>query len=187
MAKLKVRVYPDEVLLKKAAKISRIDTSVRKLAADMLDTMYEYNGVGLAAPQIGVSKRLFVIDVADEDGPRKPIVFVNPEIIESEGELIGLEGCLSFPEVYFEVRRFSRVVVRYQNLNGQFLKMEAANNLLCRAIQHELDHLDGVLFINKPVSKLACDLELSKYGFVDIEAEENEQIIDLKAKTKAVL
>src|SRR5258707_1265027 len=119
MAKLQLRYYPDEVLLQETEKITRFDTSVRKLAQDMLDTMYVNNGVGLAAPQVGVSKRIMVIDVSGEEEPNKPIVFINPRIIKKEGELVGLEGCLSFPGVYFEVKRANRVVVRYQNLSGK--------------------------------------------------------------------
>lgn len=167
MAKLKLRYYPDSILLEKTKKVSHFDSSIRKLAQDMLDTMYANNGVGLAAPQVGVSKRLMVIDVAGQDEPRKPMVFINPLILEASGDMVGLEGCLSFPEVYFEVRRCSRIVVRYQNLSGKEMKLEAANNLLCRAIQHEMDHLDGQVFIGKAVSKLAADLELTKHGFLD--------------------
>lgn len=165
MAKLQLRYFPDEVLVQKAKKITRFDASVRKLAQDMLDTMYEHNGVGLAAPQVGVSRRLMVIDVAPEDEPNRPIVFINPQIVEKEGELVGLEGCLSFPEVYFEVKRANRIVVRYQNLSGKELKLEAQGDLLCRAIQHEVDHLDGEVFVDKAVSKMAAEIELSKHGF----------------------
>jgi len=93
MAQLKLRYYPDPVLKQKTRKISMFDASVRKLATDMLDTMYKSDGVGLAAPQVGVSKRIMVIDVAGEDEPRRPVVFINPEIIESEGEMVGQEGC----------------------------------------------------------------------------------------------
>jgi peptide deformylase len=171
MAKLRLRYYPDEVLKQQAKKISTFDSSVRKLANDMLETMYENDGVGLAAPQVGISKRLFVIDVANEDEPRKPVVFINPVIVEREGELIGLEGCLSFPGVYFEVKRADRIVVKFQNVAGKEQKMEVAGNLLCRAIQHELDHLDGTLFFQKAVSKLAADLEMTKYGFIDADVE----------------
>jgi peptide deformylase len=138
---------------------------VRKLAADMLDTMYENNGVGLAAPQVGVSKRIMVIDVSSEEEPNRPIVFINPQITHMEGELVGQEGCLSFPGVYFEVKRANRIVVRYQNLAGKDVKLEAEGDLLCRAIQHEVDHLEGEVFIDKAVSKLAAELELSKHGF----------------------
>ncbi|PWU00687.1 MAG: peptide deformylase [Candidatus Melainabacteria bacterium] len=165
MAKLQLRYYPDQVLMEKAKKISRFDASVRKLAQDMLDTMYENNGVGLAAPQVGVSQRIMVIDVSGEDEPNKPIVFINPQIIKKEGELVGLEGCLSFPGVFFEVKRANRIVVRYQNLSGKEVKLEAEGDLLCRAIQHEVDHLDGEIFIDKAVSRLAAELELSKHGF----------------------
>ena len=167
MAKLKLKYYPDPILKKKTKKVTRFDASIRKLAQDMLDTMYANSGVGLAAPQVGISSKLMVIDVAPEDEPKKPLVFINPVILEAEGELVGLEGCLSFPDVYFEVRRFSRIIVRFQNLSGKEVKLEAGGNLLCRAIQHELDHLDGQLFIDKAVSKLAADLELTKHGFAD--------------------
>src|SRR6516162_8953683 len=165
MAKLQLRYYPDEVLKQKAKKITRFDASVRKLAADMLDTMYENNGVGLAAPQVGVSKRIMVIDTSGEAEPNRPIVFINPQIIHMEGELVGQEGCLSFPGVFFEVKRANRIVVRYQNLTGKEVKLTAEGDLLCRAIQHEVDHLDGEVFIDKAVSKLAAELELSKHGF----------------------
>jgi peptide deformylase len=184
MAKMRLRYFPDEVLKQKAKKISTFDSSVRKLAQDMLDTMYENDGVGLAAPQVGVSKRIMVIDVSSEDEPRKPIVFINPVIVEQEGSLVGLEGCLSFPGVYFEVKRSNRVVVRYQNVGGKEQKIEAEGNLLCRAIQHEIDHLDGELFFDKASNKLAADLELTKHGFAEgdvaaLESELNGAIIHL--------
>ncbi len=166
MAKLQIVYYPGDVLRQKTQKISRFDNSTRKLAQDMLDTMYSNNGVGLAAPQVGVNKRMMVIDVAGDDEPRKPIVFINPEIIEADGEMVGQEGCLSFPNVFFEVKRASRIVVKFQNLAGKPQKLVAAGNLLCRAIQHEIDHLEGELFIDKAVSKLAADLELTKNGFM---------------------
>lgn len=183
MAKLKLRYYPDPVLLQKCKKVTHFDGSIRKLAQDMLDTMYENTGVGLAAPQVGVSKRLMVIDVAGAEEPKKPMVFINPVLLEADGEMVGLEGCLSFPDVYFEVRRYSRIVVRYQNLSGKDIKLEAANNLLCRAIQHEMDHLDGQVFIDKAVSKLAADLELTKHGFLDGDAEALERELAAVAQT----
>ncbi len=176
MAKLRLKYYPEQVLLQKAKKVTTFDSSVRKLANDMLETMYDENGVGLAAPQVGVSKRIMVIDVSGEDDPNEPIVFINPQIIEKEGSLVGLEGCLSFPGVFFEVRRANRITVKYQNLAGKDVKMQAEGDLLCRAIQHEIDHLDGELFINKAVSPIAADLELVKNGFMagDVEALETE-------------
>ncbi len=165
MPKLPLVYYPAETLRQKTKKVTRFDGATRKLAQDMLETMYSNNGVGLAAPQVGVTKRMMVIDVSHEDEPRKPIVFINPEIIEASGEMVGQEGCLSFPGVFFEVRRASRIVVKFKNVSGKDQKLVAADNLLCRAIQHEIDHLDGELFIDKAVSKLAADLELSKHGF----------------------
>ncbi len=176
MAKLRLKYYPEQVLLQKAKKVTTFDNTVRKLANDMLETMYEENGVGLAAPQVGVSKRIMVIDVSGEDDPNEPIVFINPQIVEKEGSLVGLEGCLSFPGVFFEVRRFNRITVKYQNLAGKDVKLQAEGDLLCRAIQHEIDHLDGELFINKAVSPIAADLELVKNGFIagDVEALEHE-------------
>lgn len=166
MAKLQLKYFPAEVLKQKAKKITRFDTSVRKLAQDMLDTMYEHNGVGLAAPQVGISKRLMVIDVArSEEEPKRPVVFINPVLLKAEGELVGLEGCLSFPGVFFEVKRAASIVVKYQNVVGEVLKLEAQGDLLCRAIQHEIDHLNGELFIDKAVSPLAADIELTKHGF----------------------
>ncbi len=167
MSKLQLRYFPDRVLKQQAKKITRFDSAVRKLAQDMLDTMYENNGVGLAAPQVGVSKRIMVIDISTSEEPSQPIVFINPKITKKEGELVGLEGCLSFPGVFFEVKRANSIVVRYQNLAGKEVKLECAGNLLCRAVQHEIDHLDGELFIDKAVSKLSAELEMSKHGFGD--------------------
>jgi peptide deformylase len=167
MSKLQLRYFPDGVLKQQAKKITRFDASVRKLAQDMLDTMYENNGVGLAAPQVGVSKQIMVIDVSTGEESSSPIIFINPKITKMQGELVGLEGCLSFPGVFFEVKRANSIVVRYQNLAGKEVKLECEGNLLCRAIQHEIDHLDGELFIDKAVSKLSAELELSRHGFGD--------------------
>ena len=179
MAKLKLRIFPDPVLKQKSRKVAIFDASIRKLAQNMLDTMYDNDGVGLAAPQVGVSKQMMVIDVnaGDEEEPRRPIVFINPEIIEAEGEMVGQEGCLSFPGVFFEVKRARRIVVKYQNLAGKQLKLEAADNLLCRAIQHEMDHLNGDLFIDKAASLLQRDLEMTKNGFMEGDVDELERKI----------
>ena len=185
MSQLKLRYYPDPVLKQKTRKISMFDASVRKLATDMLDTMYKSDGVGLAAPQVGVSKRIMVIDVAGEDEPRRPVVFINPEIIESEGEMVGQEGCLSFPEVFFEVKRASRVVVKFQNLRGEVLKLTAENNLLCRAIQHEIDHLDGKLFIEQAAVPLQAELELAKQGLNDGDVEQLQDQFDQQKAQQA--
>ncbi|HEY9753630.1 MAG TPA: peptide deformylase, partial [Oculatellaceae cyanobacterium] len=121
------------------------------------------------------------------------IVFINPTIVLREGDLVGLEGCLSFPGVYFEVKRANKIVVKYQNVAGKDMKLEAEGNLLCRAIQHEIDHLDGELFVDKAVSKLAADLELTKHGFGDgdvIKLEkqaEEEHVISTHQGERAVV
>lgn len=193
MAKLQLRYFPDDVLKQPAKKVTRFDSSTRKLAQDMLDTMYENDGVGLAAPQVGISKRMMVIDTSDKDDARKPIVFINPTIVEKHGELIGLEGCLSFPGVFFEVKRANRIIVKYQNVAGVDKKLEVEGNLMCRAIQHEIDHLDGELFVDKAVSKLAADLELTKHGFRDgdviklEEQAEREHVITTHSNEKVVV
>jgi peptide deformylase len=193
MAKMQLRYFPDDILKQATKKVTRFDSSTRKLAQDMLDTMYENDGVGLAAPQVGVSKRMMVIDTSDKEETRKPIVFINPVIVEKHGELVGLEGCLSFPGVFFEVKRANKIVVRYQNVAGKDMKMEAEGNLLCRAIQHEIDHLDGELFVDKALSKLAADLELTKHGFRDgdviklEEQAEREHVITTHVGERAVV
>lgn len=186
MSLLKIRYYPDAVLKAKAKKITIFDSSVRKLAQDMLDTMYENDGVGLAAPQVGVSKRLMVIDVSGEEETPRPIVFINPEIIERDGEMTGQEGCLSFPDVFFEVKRASKVVVKFQNLKGQTLKLTADGNLLSRAIQHEIDHLDGELFIDRAVSQLKADLEMTKAGFREGDVAELEREVELEKEAQTI-
>ncbi len=149
MAILKILKYGDPVLRQKAKEVSKISKKIRILIENMLDTMYAANGVGLAAPQIGESLRIFVIDVSAENEPYKPLVFVNPKIIKKEGAICVKEGCLSFPEAYVNVRRYSDVMVKALDINGKPFIMEAKNGeLLAYAIQHENDHLDGVLFVD---------------------------------------
>jgi peptide deformylase len=166
MGKLQIVFYPSALLRKECKKITRVDGAVRKLAQDMLETMYAANGVGLAAPQVGQSRRLMVVDVSGEEESRKPFVFIDPEITEFSGEITELEGCLSFPGVYFEVKRHNKVKVKYKNLSGKQQKLTAEGDLLSRAIQHELDHLNGELFIDKPANKIVADLEMTKHGFM---------------------
>jgi peptide deformylase len=140
-----VREKGDPVLLDKARQINRFDHTLARLIEDMFETMEYYNGVGLAAPQVGISKRLIVVDTGHE-GER--YAMVNPEIVEAEGEETDVEGCLSVPGVYGEVDRYERVLVRYQDASGEFLEVRASD-LLARALQHEIDHLNGVLFVER--------------------------------------
>ena len=140
MAIRNIRKKGEEVLRKKSKIVENIDNRTLTLIEDMIDTMYEADGVGLAAPQVGILKRIFVIDVYDGDGAR---VFINPEILESSGSQIGEEGCLSAPGEFGEVERPNYVKVKALNENGEEFVLEA-QELLARAIFHEYDHLDGI-------------------------------------------
>ena len=141
MAILEVVTYPDPILLSEAQPVSRVTRRVRRLAHDVLETMYDAPGVGLAAPQVGVRQRVIVVDVGEE-----PIVLINPEIIAAEGEQVGLEGCLSLPDLVGEVCRAEWVVARGLDRYGRPLTVEG-EGLLARALQHEVDHLNGILFV----------------------------------------
>lgn len=158
---LRIRLYGDKILREKALPIEQITDVERKLAEDMLVTMYALpNGVGLAAPQVGVLKRLVVIDMNREDLSSKPLVLINPEIHTLEGEVTVEEGCLSIPDVSADVKRAEKVVVTALNLDGGQIEV-TGENLLARALQHEIDHLNGVLFIDH-VSGLKRPLLLTK-------------------------
>jgi len=154
-------VYPivkfgDPVLEKKAAIITEFDEELRKLADDMFESMYAAHGVGLAAPQIGISKRIAVIDVTFKEDPEAKIVLVNPEIVHTEGRQTSSEGCLSIPEFREKVTRPMKVKVRAQNLEGKTIEVEG-EELLARALLHETDHLNGKLYISH-ISALKRDL-----------------------------
>ena len=144
MAQLPIIYYPDPRLHTKAAKIDRVDDSIRKLAADMAETMYAAPGVGLAATQVDRHIQLIVIDVSEDKA--KLQIFINPEILAREGECEGEEGCLSVPGVYETVTRSAWVRVRALGLDGQPFELEA-DDLLAVCIQHEMDHLQGKVFV----------------------------------------
>lgn len=142
----RILYYPNPVLRKEAKLISKITRETRHLARDMLDTMYDAGGIGLAAPQIGVSLQMFTMDCGNEDEQAR--VFINPTIIDSSEETeIAQEGCLSFPEQYADVERPFHCSVRYRNLVGKIVK-ESFEGLEARCVQHEIDHLKGKLFID---------------------------------------
>lgn len=153
---LRIRKYGDPVLETKADPVTEFDGELRQLAADMFETMYANKGIGLAAPQVGVSRRLAVIDPSAGEDEGAKLVLVNPEIPVKEGTQIGEEGCLSIPGFREDVRRAWRVRVRAQDLDGNFFETEG-EELLARAIQHEIDHLDGILFLQH-LSLLKRDL-----------------------------
>lgn len=145
MALLPILRFPDPRLRKVAAPITNIDDSIRRLAADMAETMYEAPGIGLAATQVDVHKQLVVIDVSETKD--QLLVLINPEIVSSEGAHTGEEGCLSVPGVYDKVERAGRVVVRFLDLEGKAQQREA-DGLLAVCIQHEIDHLKGKVFVD---------------------------------------
>lgn len=155
-------ILPDPVLREVSKPIERVDPPLQKLADDMLETMYQAPGIGLAAIQIGEPLRLLVIDVAGKDEPREPQVFINPQILwRSDEPNVYEEGCLSIPDYYAEVERPERVRVRYLDRNGKESEVEA-DGLLATCLQHEIDHLDGILFIDH-ISKLKRDMVIRKF------------------------
>jgi peptide deformylase len=148
MALLDILVAPDPRLKKKAQPVQRVDAATAKLMADMLETMYAAPGVGLAAPQVGVLKRIIVVDSARDGEPPRPLKMANPEIIwASDEKKLHEEGCLSLPEEYENVERPDKIKVRYVDENNELRTVEA-DGLLAVVIQHEMDHLEGVLFVD---------------------------------------
>ena len=143
-----LRYFGDPVLRKKAVPVKEITPEIRDLAEGMFEVMYTARGIGLAAPQVGASQRVFIVDVEPEEGARVKRVFVNPVLVAKEGSMIGEEGCLSIPGLYADVKRAARVVFEALDETGAPFRIEA-EGLLARVLQHELDHLDGVLFIDR--------------------------------------
>ena len=155
-------ILPDAQLRLVSEPVTEITDEIRTLAADMIETMYDAPGIGLAAVQIGVLKRVVTIDASKDENARNPTVYLNPEIVwSSEERRVYDEGCLSIPDFYGEVERPDRVRVRYMNLDGQTVEQEA-DGLLATCLQHEIDHLNGVLFIDH-LSKLKRDRVMKKF------------------------
>jgi peptide deformylase len=161
MALLPILIAPDPRLKRKSEPLERMDDDARKLVDDMLETMYAAPGVGLAAPQVGVAKRLVVLDIAERDEPRKQIVLANPELIHTSDTLASYEeGCLSVPDYYAAVARPDACRIRYLDYENEIREMEA-EGFLATCIQHEIDHLEGVLFIEH-ISALKRNIILRK-------------------------
>jgi len=156
MAILEIKEYGDPILREKALLVEEITPDILNLIKDMAETMYADSGVGLAAPQVGVSKRIITIDEDEE----KLLVLLNPEIIKSEGEAVEEEGCLSVPGVYSEVKRSLKVTVKALNENGDPIEINK-EGLTARALQHEIDHLNGILFIDK-IGRMERQILLNK-------------------------
>lgn len=148
MAIRQIREEGDEILKKKSREVEEIDDRIKQLLDDMVETMHKYNGVGLAAVQVGILKRVIVIDLYDDKGPMK---LINPVIIKEKGEQEVEEGCLSFPNKYAKMIRPAEVVVEALNENGEKIKIKA-KELLAQALSHEIDHLNGITFVEKMIS-----------------------------------
>jgi peptide deformylase (EC 3.5.1.88) len=161
MAILEIKKYPDEILKTRASFVDEINGNIQKLIDDMIETMYKANGVGLSAPQVGVSKRIIVVDTSPRQENQSLIVLINPEIINSEGEIISEEGCLSLPGFITRLQRKQKVFVKGLDKNGKEIEIEA-EGLLARAFQHEIDHLEGILLIDR-ISPLKRELFRRKY------------------------
>ncbi len=164
---LKIHKLGDDVLRQNSKRISKVDDSIRKLAREMLQSMYSAKGIGLAAPQIGINKELLVIDVNFEDSAAEPLILINPEITDFGTTLNSYEeGCLSIPGVYLNVVRPSTIKLKFRDEMGRPRKMKA-DGILARCIQHEMDHLKGVLFVDRVSSKEDLKTELKKEGFLE--------------------
>ena len=187
----KVVKYGDPVLRQRAKEVSKISKKIQILIHDMIDTMYAENGVGLAAPQVGESLRIFVIDPSPSNASANPIVFINPKIIKKSGAVSSRESCLSFPEAFADVRRYENVMVKALDINGRpFVKEGKDGTLLAIVMQHEFDHLDGVLFVDHTRNRFETDNILKEKNLPPLEIDklldetEMEEIILAKQAQK---
>lgn len=181
MAIRRILQYGEPSLREVSKEVHKVSKKITDLVRDLLDTMYAKNGVGLAAPQIGENVRVFVVDTATGNEPLNPIVFINPKIIKKSGAVKSNEGCLSFPEAYTDVRRYKNVMVKAINEHGKSFVMEAKDGtLLARAIQHENDHLDGILFIDHCINRFETDNILNKHNLPNLEPDKllDEKILE---------
>lgn len=172
MAVKRVLKYGEKTLREPSKEVHKVSKKITDLVQDLLDTMYAQNGVGLAAPQIGVNLRVFVIDVSTNEEPLNPIVFINPKIIKKSGAVVSEEGCLSFPEAYSKVKRYKNVMVKALDDKGRPFVLEAHDgSLLARAIQHENDHLNGVLFIDHSINRFDTEKVLAEHNLPQLDPD----------------
>lgn len=172
MSVKKVLQYGEKTLREPSKEVHKVSKKIQDLVQDLLDTMYAKNGVGMAAPQLGVNYRVFVVDVSKNDEPLNPIVFINPKIIKKSGAIVAQEGCISFPEAYTDVKRYKNIMVKALDRHGRPFVLEAKDGcLLARAIQHENDHLDGILFIDHCVNRFETDAILAKHNLPPVDPD----------------
>lgn len=162
---LKMHYLGDRVLRQPAKRINKVDDEIRKLAKQMLQTMYSEDGIGLAAPQVGIHKQLIVVDCEPDNSTKPPYILINPTITKaSQNTCVIQEGCLSIPKVFLDVTRPEVIEVSFKDENGRPQKLKA-DGLLARVIQHEIDHLNGVMFVDRVDNSIARNQELVKQGF----------------------
>lgn len=159
MALLPLRFYGDSVLRQSAQAINKITPEIRKFAKDMIETMHNAEGVGLAAPQVGRSIQMITVNVGDERGD---MVLINPKITFKTGKYTYQEGCLSLPGVFEDVERYGHIIVKARNLDGDTIEIEAKENLLAVCLQHEIDHLKGILFVDKIEDRLLANKNIAQ-------------------------
>lgn len=168
----KIVKYGDPILRQKSKEISKVSKKIKTLAEDMIDTMYANHGVGLAAVQVGELLRMFVIDVSDPNERYNPIVLINPKLIKKDTPVACSEGCLSFPDVFTDVRRYANVTFKALDMHGKPFVIEGKDGeLLARALQHEYDHLDGIMFIDHVRNRFDADEKLAEKGLPPVQPE----------------
>ena len=168
----KIVKYGDPILRQKSKEISKVSKKIKTLAEDMIDTMYANHGVGLAAVQVGELLRMFVIDVSDPNERYNPIVLINPKLIKKDTPVACSEGCLSFPEVFSDVRIYANVTFKALDMHGKPFVIEGKDGeLLARALQHEYDHLDGIMFIDHVRNRFDADEKLAEKGLPPVQPE----------------
>lgn len=184
MAIKKIVTYGEKSLRDKSKEVHKVSRKIKDLVKDLLDTLYAMNGVGLA-PQIGENYRVFVIDTSSGEEALNPIIFINPKIIKKSGAVVSHEGCLSFPDAYTDVRRYANVMVKAMDENGRSFVIEAKEgSLLARAIQHEYDHLDGVLFIDHARNRFEAEQELKQRNLPPLELDKMLEESELEEEIK---
>lgn len=162
---LEIHTLGDRVLRQSAKRVAQVNHEIRELVKHMLQTMYSADGIGLAAPQVGLAKQMLVIDIDPEEAANLPLVMINPQIRKYGDELaLGQEGCLSIPGVYLDVKRPDLIEVTYKDESGR-PRVLTATDLLSRVIQHEMDHLEGVMFVDRVENSYLLNDELTKHGF----------------------